>query len=121
VNRKNLLDRFDFENNGFFHHDIGPIHSGQANTVMDQRQLDLTLKRQTVARHLMTQAIHINLLQESRADRFMNLDRQPDHAAGEIPRRQPGFLFSASSGHSASSVMNGTSIPCERPRHPRKP
>ena len=118
MNRQNLLDRFYFKDNGFFYHDIGSVSARETDAVIDQRQLDLPLKRQTAAAHFETQTIHINLLQKAWSNRLMNLDRQSNHAARDIPRRQPDFLFSASSEHSAPSVIHGTSPPHEPPHHP---
>jgi len=63
VDWKNLLDGFDFQNDAALDDDIGPICSGQADAVIDQRQLDLALKRQTIARHFEAQTIHLNLFQ----------------------------------------------------------
>jgi hypothetical protein len=70
----------------FTGHDIGAVSARKADTIVDRGQLDLALKCEAVQRHLMAQAILINLLQESRPNRLMNLDGQANHPTGQVAR-----------------------------------
>ena len=120
MDRQDVIDRFDFDKNRFLNNEIGPIAAIETNAFIYPGQHNLPLKSQTRARKLERETILIKTLKKSWSDRLMNLDRHPNHSAGQIPGDQPNHLFSALSGHSASSGFHGASPQHKRPHHPQK-
>lgn len=84
-----LIDILYFENDAFVDHDVGPVRPGKAHILINQRQLHLPPERNAIPPEFMTQTIFVNMLIKPRTNDFMNLDRQPNDAAGQFSLRQP--------------------------------
>src|SRR5690242_20638568 len=84
VKRKQLLHGLHFDNDLFLHDEITLVGGRYSNAVVIDRKNDLTLERQPELRECLAQAFLVRTLDETRADRCMNIDCRADDFVGDL-------------------------------------
>lgn len=84
MNRKNVLDTLEFENDGVFYHDVNTITTIKIDSLILDRQWNLPLELNSVKMKFMAKAFLISRLKQTRTKRAMYFDRRTDYLLCEI-------------------------------------
>ncbi len=92
MNRRKNSQGLDLDDNGFIHNQVRPKAFLELPSLIDIGDRDLPATRDTRYLQLISQTLSINRFQESRPERTMHIDRQPDNALRQAPIFQQNLL-----------------------------
>jgi hypothetical protein len=84
MNQHDFVDRFYFDNNGVFDNEIGSISTIETYAFISYMQLGLSLKVQTCKRQFETETILVSMLEKSRTNGTMDIDRHANNPSGHL-------------------------------------
>ena len=93
VNRKQALNRLDFEDQAALHHEVEAISPVEGKALVVQRNLDLAVCAQSAQAKLVRHATLVSRLQEPRPEVTVDLDACGDDPSGQFI--QPLLLCSS--------------------------
>ena len=121
MNQHDFIDRFYFDDNRVFNDEIGSISTIETYAFISYVQFGLSLKSQTRQRQFETETILVSMLEKSRTNGTMDIDRHANHPSGHfLPVHVSSAPFVTIVCFSPF-VIHTTSPQHQRPNYPPKP
>jgi hypothetical protein len=93
MNCQNSIDGLDFEDQLLLYNEIHPVAAINAKPLVNDRQWNVSGKRDATVREFETQSLLVGRLEQTGTKLPMHLDHEADHPFRQLPSARSAYVF----------------------------